>query len=314
MVISTVPVSLGSTDVEGYEALVLQAGPTEFTVVPGLGLLGTSLRQRGREYLLLRGGAEAVLGGHPTGLPLLAPWANRVGGDEYRVNRIHVDLADAPGVHRDANGLPIHGTMLGRPGWVVDRAEALNGYARLRAHFDAAADDVVMASFPFPHRITVTMRVRPGDLEVVTTVTATGRRGVPVSFGWHPYFQLPGEKPVDLRVYLPTGDRLLLDERMLPTGEEETGFAREAPLVRPGYDDLRRLRDKHRILSVSGRHRQLTVSMDAGYGFGQLYSPPGERVVALEPMVATIDALGEGLAPMVAPGESHRARFRITLL
>nr|WP_249420439.1 aldose 1-epimerase [Rhabdothermincola salaria] len=279
-----------------------------------MGLLGTSLRHRGREFLVLRGQAEAVLAGHTTGLPLLAPWANRIGGDTYKVNRTRVDLSDAPGLHRDANGLPIHGTMIGRAGWVVDRAEALNGYARLSARFDAAAADEVMASFPFPHEITVGMRVRPGDLDVTTTITATGRRSVPASFGWHPYFQLPGEDPADLRVHLPTGDRLQLDDRMLPSGEEETGYSRKAPLVEPGYDDAYRLRANHRLLTVSGRSRQLTLAMDPGYEYGQVYSPPGERFVALEPMVAPINALGDGLTPMVAPGESYRARFRITLL
>ena len=314
MVISTVPVSLAPIEVEGHGAFVLRAGPTAFTVVPGLGLLGTSLRHHDREFLVLRGGADSVLGGHTTGLPLLAPWANRIGGDTYRVNRTDVDLSAAPGVHRDGNGLPIHGTMIGRAGWEVERAEALNGYARLTARFDAAADEEVMASFPFPHELTVGFRVRPGDLDVTTTLTATGRRSVPASFGWHPYFQLPGEDAADLRVHLPTGDHLELDERMLPTGAEETGYSRKAPLVAPGYDDAYRLRANHRLLTVSGRRRQLTMGMDPGYAYGQVYSPPGEHFVALEPMVAPINALGDGLAPMVAPGESYRARFRVTLL
>jgi aldose 1-epimerase len=313
VVISKVPASLVTTEVEGHGGLVLQAGPTEFTVVPDLGLLGTSLRHRGREYLVLRGGATAVLAGHTTGLPLLAPWANRVSADGYRVRRTEVDLRRASGLHRDANGMPIHGTMLGRAGWVIDRAEAVQGYARIGARFDAAADDEVMASFPFPHELTVTMRVRPGDLEVITTLAPTGRAGVPASFGWHPYFELPAEEPDDLRIHLPTGDQLLLDDRMLPTGKEVTGYSRTAPLVAPRYDHLYRLRSNHRILAVAGRRRQLTMTMDPGYRYGQVYSPAGESFVALEPMVAPIDALGEGTAPIVERGQSHRARFRLTL-
>ena len=43
------------------------------TVLPEVGLLGASLRHRGLEHLDLHGGAEAVRGGHTTGLPLLAP-------------------------------------------------------------------------------------------------------------------------------------------------------------------------------------------------------------------------------------------------
>ena len=68
----------------GEPAITLVAGPTELTLLPEVGLLGASLRHRGLEYLDLHGGADAARGGHTTGLPLLAPWANRLGSDTYR--------------------------------------------------------------------------------------------------------------------------------------------------------------------------------------------------------------------------------------
>jgi aldose 1-epimerase len=306
------PVAISPTEVAGHGAFCLSAGPTTFTVVPALGLLGTSFTHHDREYLALPHAPTAVLEGHTTGLPLLAPWANRIGGDTYRVGRQTVDLTTAPALHHDPNGLPIHGTMVGRDGWRIDRAEAVNGYARVGAVFDAAADDEVMASFPFPHELRVGMRVRPGDLDVTTTVVATGRRSVPVSFGWHPYFRLPGEEPDATHVHLPTGDRIVLDDRTLPSGEERV-FSCTRPLAAPGYDHAYRLRANHRILTVSGRRRQITMTMNPGYHYGQVYSPPGETFVALEPMTAAIDALGSGTTPMVRPGQSYTARYRVTL-
>ncbi len=308
-----VAASMRTATLLGRRAHTLRAGTTSFTVVPDLGLLGTSLRVGRREYLDLADGPLRVLGGHTAGLPLLAPWANRIGGDSYRVGRRTVELADAPGLHREGHGLPIHGTMIGRPGWVADRVSAGGGEARLSAMFDSGADPEVMASFPFPHRLRVTFRLRPAELAVTTSLAATGRVRVPVSFGWHPYFRLPGEELGDLRVHLPAVDRLDLDERMLPTAPAVSEPSSLRPLCPEGHDDAFRFRGRARTLALVGRRRSVTVSLGAGYPFGQVYAPPGSPVVALEPMTAATDSLRHGTTPMVAPGSSFSARFRISL-
>ena len=56
-------------------------------------MVGASLTKDGAEYLALPGGLDGYAAGHTTGLPLLAPWANRLDGDEYRVGALTVDLA-----------------------------------------------------------------------------------------------------------------------------------------------------------------------------------------------------------------------------
>lgn len=300
--------------VEGFPGLRLRHGVTDATFVPDLGLLGTSLRHRGGEYLDLTGGASRVRTGHTTGLPLLAPWANRLRGDAYRVGRRRVDLADAPGLHRDAIGLPIHGTMVGRPGWVVARRGVTrSGAARFVAVVDAAADAEVMASFPFPHRLEVTVALRPGRLEITTAVVATGRSSVPVSFGWHPYLTVPDVAFDDLRLTLPPRAELDLDGRMLPTGVEQRRPPSRARLPALGLDDAFSLRDRQRAFTLAGPRRSVTMTPGSGYRFGQVYAPAGSTVVALEPMVAAIDALGAGTAPVVAPGDRYAARFRLDL-
>jgi aldose 1-epimerase len=301
-------------DVEGRRSIVLEAGPTSATFVPELGMLGTSLRHHDGEYLDLSGGATKVLSQHTTGLPLLAPWANRLAGDHYRVGRRSVDLTHAPGLHRDAGGLPIHGTMLGRAGWIVDRTSVTPaGHARLVARFDAGADGVVMSSFPFPHTLGITATVSPGRLEVVTSVTASRRATVPVAFGWHPYFRLPDEDVADLRLHLPAWRRLELDERMLPTGASVRERATVRTLPPDGLDDAFALPARGRSMRLTGRHHALTLTPGAGYHFAQVYNPAGSGIVALEPMVAPIAGLGTSAEPLAGPGASYAARFRVDL-
>ena len=89
----------------GEPAVVLQNGDLRAVFVPGIGMTGVSLRLRNKEYLALPGGLDALRTGHTGGLPLLAPWANRLASMRYKVGSRNVDLTDL-GVHTDGNGLP----------------------------------------------------------------------------------------------------------------------------------------------------------------------------------------------------------------
>ena len=103
--------------------LRLRAGNTEATFLPDLGMLGTSLRHDGEELLALPGGLDGYRAAHVTGLPLLAPWANRLGRRRFEIAGVDVDVTGLD-LHDDGHGLPIHGTMTAQPGWDVLDATA----------------------------------------------------------------------------------------------------------------------------------------------------------------------------------------------
>jgi aldose 1-epimerase len=117
---------------------MLAAGDLETTFLPELGLLGASLRHRGEELLALPGGLAGYRRGEVTGLPLLAPWANRLAGRSYRVDRTTVDL-EGVALPTDGHGRPIHGTMTARRGWRLASVQAEPSAAWLRATFDYGA-------------------------------------------------------------------------------------------------------------------------------------------------------------------------------
>jgi aldose 1-epimerase len=299
------------TTTDGVAAVTLTAGVTQFSVLPEIGMVGASLTHKNLRYLDFHGGADSVREGHTSGLPLLAPWANRLASSSYRVGSRSVDLSSLP-LHRDANDLPIHGLMVGRAGWQLVSVKGQPGSASLVVSFDAASDDAVMEAFPFPHELLVGFTVTPGRLMVSTTILATGRRAVPVSFGWHPYFRLPDSERGRIRLGMPSRHRLTLDDRGIPTGDE---IAEPASIVRLGdtsYDNAYRLGRDRQLLLAAGR-RRLTVVFDRNYPFAQVYAPSGSDFIALEPMTAPTNALGAGATPMVAPGERFTARFVVSL-
>ncbi|HEX3201392.1 MAG TPA: aldose 1-epimerase, partial [Actinomycetes bacterium] len=223
--------------VDGERAVTLDAGELEATFLPGLGLLGTSLRHRGEELLALPGGVDGYRDRHVTGLPILAPWANRLPGWRYRAAGVEVDLRGLD-LATDPAGLPIHGTLTAHRGWRLERLAAEADRAVLAAGFDYGAWPELLAAFPFPHRLTVTATLRGASLAVTTTLAATGEVPVPVAFGWHPYLRLPGAPRAAWRLLLPSRTHLELDDRGLPTGKAADEPAEAAPVGERTFDDL----------------------------------------------------------------------------
>jgi galactose mutarotase-like enzyme len=273
--------------------------------LPGVGMTGVSLRRRGREFLALPGGIDALRGGHTAGLPLLAPWANRLGAWRYRAAGVAVDLHGLP-LQTDGNGLPIHGLLVGWPGWHVATRRARNGVARV-----VATTLVDAPAFPFPHRLEVTVAVHADRLAVDTTVVPTGRRRVPIAFGWHPYLRLPGTPRARWRLHLPAREHLLLDARGLPTGETTRSAAEDLPVGRRTFDDLYALGRVRRLAFTADDGAGIELRSGATYPYAQVWVPAGKPFAALEPMTAPTDALARGTTPLVAPGDAFTARFEL---
>jgi aldose 1-epimerase len=199
-------------------------GLVEATFLTGLGMVGSSLRHRGEEILGQRSGPEAYAERKSTfGIPLLHPWANRLGDWEYEQNGRHVVLDRSSEVLKadPDTGLPIHGALAASPFWELVDTGSDRDSAWLEAGLDYGAHEELLAVFPFPHRLEFRAAVSAEELEVRLTVTASGDAPVPIAFGFHPYIALPGSRREEWEIELPVRSRAVLDDRGIPTGREE---------------------------------------------------------------------------------------------
>jgi galactose mutarotase-like enzyme len=300
------PASTAETTWEGEPGITLRAGELSATFLPDVGMTGVSLQLRGTEYLAVPGGVAALRAGSTGGLPLLAPWANRLAGWQYAVAGIDVDL-DGLDLGTDDNGLPIHGLLVGREGWRVTDHSARGDEAHLTASIG-----VDSAAFPFPHRIDLAVTAGGGALTVDTTVVPAARRPVPIAFGWHPYFRLPSRPRANWDLVLPARRHLTLDDRGIPTGSEEPEAEEAAPIGDRTFDDLYALGEDHRLALRADDGSAIELQSDAAYPFAQVWVPEGRDFAALEPMTSPTNSLATGSAPVVQPGEAYTARFTLT--
>lgn len=309
--------SVAEKEVGGHRALVLSSPEElEATFVPRAGMVGASLRDRGEELLGMRGGLEAWIDKSSTfGIPLLYPWANRLGSDRYEAAGQTVEIpAEAPLVHRDAGGLPIHGLLFAASDWEVAGTGPQPGGAGLNARLDWGADERRLALFPFPHTVELDVRLAGLRLEIVTTVIAGDERPVPVAFGWHPYLAPPGAPREEWVVEFSPVRRLLTDRRQVPDGREEDAPVASGPLGDRTFDDGYAGAMPGMACSVSDGVRRISVEMTSGYSFTQIYAPADTAVICFEPMTAPTNALasGDGLV-VVEPGRSFSASFAISV-
>jgi galactose mutarotase-like enzyme len=295
------------------EGIVLAGPDLRATFVPGAGMVGSSLRHRGEELLVQRGGLDAWRGtGKSFGLPLLHPWANRLRDWRYAAAGRAVEIQrDRGTVRPDPNGLPIHGALAAAEDWDVTDCGADADSAWVAATLDYGRRDDRLAVFPFPHELALEMRVRDDAIEVTTTLTATGETDVPLAFGWHPWLAAPGAPRAEWRLGLPRREQRALDDRGLPTGERAERPAEDEPLAQRVLDDSFSV-DEDARFTLAGGGREIVAEWTGGYRFAQVFAPAELDVVCLEPMMAPVAALSTGdELPLCAPGATASAGFRI---
>jgi aldose 1-epimerase len=303
--------------VDGLTAPTLTSGELEATFVPSAGMVGCSLRHHGEEVLGQRGGLRRYVTERGTmGIPLLYPFANRLASRRFPVagREVVLEPGGAPGT-MDHNGLPMHGLLAADPGWVVRHEPASGAGASIVAVLDFAAREDLMNAYPFPHEVRLEASLAGSTLTITTTVTPTGDTAVPVSFGFHPYLRLPGVDRGAWEVSIPVRERLVLDERMLPTGAREPVRIPAGPLGTRTFDDayVAPPADEPFVLQADGR--RIEMAFDRCYRYAQVFAPAIDDVVAFEPMTAPTNALVDGgpELPVVAPGEFFRATFSVTV-
>jgi galactose mutarotase-like enzyme len=289
-------------------------GTVQAQLVPDANMLCRSLTHRGVELLHPGRGVRAYAEhGKTMGIPLLYPWANRLSRPGYEAAGTRVTLPEPDGRYGlDPNGLPIHGALPGDLRWEI--TDGHDGDALLAASL-VWDDPGLLDLFPFVHELRFEAHADDTGLQIVIELWATGEDQVPVSFGFHPYLvPSPTVGRSEWRVSLGASQRLVLDDHMIPTGATRTLDPTRFQLGDESWDDGLCGLTAPPQFSVATDERTVTVTLDEGYGFAQVYAPPGEDFICFEPMTAPTDALnsGDGLI-VLAPGETHRARFSVTV-
>jgi aldose 1-epimerase len=281
---------------------------------PRANMILHSLTLGDRELLAARNGLEGyVERGSTMGVPLLHPWANRLGGLRYDAAGAEVALdAGSALFKRDPGGLPIHGAFPTLMRWEVVETSRDGDSASLLARLDWDRAHPAFEVFPFPHRLEYRAQLRARRLQIALVLEPSEDQPVPVSFGFHPYLRIPGGSRATARITLPVRRALVHDESGIPTGESEPCEPGSRPLGERGWDEgFSDLTDPPRFVLQSDAS-EISVTFLRGYRFAQVFAPAGSDFVCFEPMTAPTNALVTGAdLSVVEPGDRYEAAFEI---
>jgi len=288
----------------------IQDGVIVIAIDPAAGNNVVSMTVRGHEIVWAHGQP-----GHSQGIPLLAPWANRIDGDAFYANgKKYLLNSNLGNLRYDGNHLPIHGLIGSATDWKVIRRDAVSVSSRL----EFWRFPQWMAQFPFAHVLEITHRLEGGSLEIETAVENLSADPMPLCIGYHPYFQLDDSPRDEWQVQIPARDQVVLTDKLIPTGERK-------PLPRPVRFPLAGLAFDDVFtgltgapFTVEGREQRVEVSFGPKYPVGIVYAPPGNSFICFEPMSALTNAFNLDHAGItselqhVPPGSIWRETFRIT--
>ena len=273
-----------------------------------------SLTLGDRELLAERNGLDGyVERGSTMGVPLLHPWANRIGGLTYSAAGREVALEPDSGLFkRDPGGLPIHGAWPTLLRWEVIEAGGETG--SLLARLEWARGHAAFDLFPFPHRLEYRARVTARSVELALALEPSEDASVPVSFGFHPYLRVPGGTRESAEMTLPVRRALMSDDSKLPTGESEPFEPGPRRLGDTDWDDeFSELEDPARFM-LRGGDSEISLTFLRGYPFAHVFAPADSDFACFEPMTAPTNALATGAdLPVVAPGGRYEAAFEIAV-
>ena len=148
---------------------------------------------------------------------------------------------------------------------------------------------------------------------MTTTIVPTGRRRVPVAFGWHPYLRVPGTPRSRWQLRLPARGHLALDDRGIPTGGSNAEPGEQLPIGRRTFDDGYALGRDRRLRFTGDDGASIELRAGQGYPYAQVWVPTGRPFAALEPMTQPTNALAGGNPPLVHPGDAFTARFALAV-
>jgi len=243
----------------------------------------------------------------------LLPWPNRLRDGKYTFDGVDQQLVlSEPARHNAIHGLVRH------IAWVLVEHAADSITQRVRVYPQPGWAGMLEA--------VVTHRVGPSGLEVELRATNLGEADVPFGYAAHPYLTV-GEGTVDeVRLTVPAGSYLEVDDRLLPAAvvpvagtalDWRAGAVLGEANLDMAYSDLVRGADgRWRVrLELGDRYAELWA--DETMGWAQVFTggPYRDWGVAVEPMTCGPNAFNPGPTHAdllrLAPGTDFVARWGV---
>jgi aldose 1-epimerase len=293
---------------------------TSVSIIPSVGNIAFEMKVKGHDILRWPYASVEEFKAKPAmlGIPFMGPWANRLDEQAFYANGRRYAFDMELGNVRGA--IPIHGFLTTTDRWKVVNVRAFNGdgdgqahYARAISRLEFFRNPLWMKQFPFAHAIEMTYHLENGVLTVSTRIENMSSEPMPVSIGFHPYFQLTDSPRDEWTVSVGARTHWVLAPNKVPTGETqpiEAVFPDPKAIPLQDFDldhvfsGLIREGSAPAVMSVKGKAQQIDVLVGNNYRAMVIYAPKpavgsqnpnasaaNRNFICFEPMAAITNAM-----------------------
>jgi aldose 1-epimerase len=299
----------------------------EVAIVPSVGNTAYELKVHGKDILYFPYNDVSEFQKNPqlSGIPFLAPWANRLDEQAFWANGKKYAFDMELGNVKGAN--PIHGLLSSSPYWQVISVAGDKRSARATSRLEFWRYPELMAQWPFAHDYEMTYTLKDGVLEVHVTVTNLSSDPMPVAIGFHPYYRIPDVARDEWTGHIPARQRVVADNRLIPTGEYRAmdipeKFPLRGRTLDDGFIDLQRDADGRAVFSIESGTKKVETMFGPKYPVAIVWEPNApngqpQPFICFEPMSGITSAVNlahQGKYPdlqMIPPGGKWSESFWI---
>ena len=255
---------------------------TEVWIMPSVGNIAYRMTVKGHDVLRWPHPSLDAFKASPnaTGIPFMGPWINRLDEQAFYANGTRYPFDMALGNVRGT--IPIHGFLTATDKWQLASTGADRDSAWATSRLEFYKQPAWMKQWPFAHTIEMTYRLREGVLEVATSIVNLSTEPMPVSVGFHPYFQLTDSRRDDWTISVGARTHWKLQTNKVPTGETEpidrffpnpsAAALRELDLDDDFSDLLRDARGRA-TMTVRGKAQRLDIEFGPNYRAAVVWAP-----------------------------------------
>ena len=197
------------------------AHQTVVSIVPSNGNAAFEMKVKGKDVLRCpyASAAEFAKVRGSGGIPFLGPWANRLDEPAFYANGkkylFNLELKNV----RWADNQATPDFLTHASQWEVTDLKADANAAWVTSRLDFYRQPDWMAQFPFAHTIEMTYRLKDGTLEVRAVLSNLSAEPMPVSIGFHSFYQASDAPRDDWAIAIGARTQWILTPQKIPTGE-----------------------------------------------------------------------------------------------
>lgn len=214
---------------------------------------------------------------------ILFPFANRIKDGVYSFEGKRFQLV----ANQEQENNALHGLVYDKTFKIIDQ-KATAKEASVKLEYIETQESV---GFPFTYSIQLEYVLTLDSLSLNVSVTNTDTNPFPFTLGWHPYFISESLKNSSL--IFKSNKKLIIGERNITMGVEDIDPIVKFDIKDKQLDDCWIL-NGNKIEFLTPNYN-LTIEASGKNNFLQVYTPPKENAIAIEPTTGVSDSFNNGI-------------------